>query len=319
MTDNSVLFQFNQAAITCHLSGGAMQLWTTLLQLTIENDYQPVVRHASALQTFLQMSSRQFYRVRQALVKSGFLQTIKIGQRTCYTLLLSKKQIFLQKPAENPNFAAVTADSSALAEGAALEKDAAKSEAALNDTALQESTNAGQIPDRQTPNRQKDSKQKDSKKGNDGKKADLQMRQSGLQTEGFFSHYISRADYHAAIEDFCAPYQSPYMLRHLLLQWAEMRLKNGWTLTVHGLEAMLENLRDLGAGCADTMVQIVKQTIDRRWKGFYSYQQNSRPSGTRLKKLEEKERQEEERRLRNQPKALSKFKSEHRDLSFLEE
>lgn len=317
MTDNSVLFRFNQAAITHHLTGGEMQLWMTLFQLTLENDCQPVVRYASVLQKLLKMSGRQFYRIRQALVEMGFLQTVKIGQRTCYTLLLFKKQIgecLLQESTENRSFAAVAADSSALAEDTVLEKAAAKGETAWQDTAPRESSGTEQSPNKQILN-----SQTERAKGKDGEKADTRTRQDSRQAEKFSSHYISRADYYAAIEDFCAPYQNSYMLHHMLVQWAEMRLKNGWTLTMHGIEVTLENLRSLGDGCADTMAQLVKQTIDRRWKGFHTYQQNSRPSGKRLKKLEEKERQEEERRLRNQPKALSKFKSEHRDLSFLEE
>ncbi len=100
-----------------------------------------------------------------------------------------------------------------------------------------------------------------------------------------------------------------------LLQWAEMRVKNGWTLTLWGLEALLKKLIDLSAGDVMQMGKIVAQSVKRRWKGFFPISVQAQPSGKKLLKQEEKQ-QRSNGYIHTKPS--QKFAPEGRDLSFLE-
>jgi hypothetical protein len=116
------------------------------------------------------------------------------------------------------------------------------------------------------------------------------------------------------IDIFCEKFG--YAMRADLLDWVEMRCKNGWTLTLWGLEEELKNMIKLSGGDAVLMKKIAAQSVTRCWKAFYKLNVKARPSGAKLKALEA-----EERRLRDgQKKSVpsSKFKPEGRDLSFLE-
>ena len=72
-----------------------------------------------------------------------------------------------------------------------------------------------------------------------------------------------------------------------LIQWAEMRRKNGWTLSLWGLEALFKKLIDLSGGIGAQMAQIVAQSVTRRWKGFFALKVKAKPSGEALRKQEE--------------------------------
>ena len=96
-----------------------------------------------------------------------------------------------------------------------------------------------------------------------------------------------------------------------------MRLKNGWQLTAWGLEALLENLQEIAAGSVENMIATVKKSIQRRWKGFFSYTPDSRPNGAKLRRLEEKEERDNARRINNRSGVSHKFENEGRDLSYL--
>ena len=103
----------------------------------------------------------------------------------------------------------------------------------------------------------------------------------------------------------------------------QQREQNGWTLTLWGLEELLKKLVQLAAGQIETMVEIVKQSIKRRWKGFHALKVQSRPCGEKLLKLEEKERREYEKAHPKQPAIVRKLfgvgEASDEDLSFLEE
>ena len=107
------------------------------------------------------------------------------------------------------------------------------------------------------------------------------------------------------------------MLLHSLCQWADMRLKNGWQLTAWGLEVLLENLQEIAAGSVENMIATVKKSIQRRWKGFFSYTPDSRPNGAKLRRLEEKEERAQQNHRRTYSGVTQKFKNEGRDLSYL--
>ncbi len=101
-----------------------------------------------------------------------------------------------------------------------------------------------------------------------------------------------------------------------LLQWAEMRRKNGWTLTLWGLEELFKKLIALSDGIGARMSQIVAQSVTRRWKGFFALKVKAKPSGEALRKQEEAYQPRPKSWEKANP--LQKFKPEGRDLSFLE-
>ncbi len=106
-----------------------------------------------------------------------------------------------------------------------------------------------------------------------------------------------------------------------LLQWVDMRVKNGWTLTLMGLEAVLRNLIELSAGDVMQMGKIVAQSVKRRWKGFFPLKVEAKPSGEKLRMEEEKQERRERRQQRYsgyEHKPWQKSAPESRDLSFLE-
>ena len=101
-----------------------------------------------------------------------------------------------------------------------------------------------------------------------------------------------------------------------LIQWAEMRRKNGWTLTLWGLEGLFKKLIDLSGGIGAQMAQIVAQSVTRRWKGFFALKEKAKPSGEALRKQEELH--DPRRKPWEKQNLMQKFKPEGRDLSFLE-
>ncbi len=72
------------------------------------------------------------------------------------------------------------------------------------------------------------------------------------------------------------------------------------------------------------MAAIVKQSIKRRWKGFHALKTQSRPSGEKLLKLEEKDNSGPMKKAHpKQPAIVRKLfgigEATDEDLSFLEE
>ena len=117
------------------------------------------------------------------------------------------------------------------------------------------------------------------------------------------------------IRQFCEVYGLE--VKNDLMQWAEMRRQNGWTLTLWGLETMMKNLIELSGGDAVQMRSIVAQSVTNRWKGFFSLKVKPKPSGKKLMKQEEKT-QNLYRKSWQKSAPVQKFKPEGRDLSFLE-
>ena len=123
---------------------------------------------------------------------------------------------------------------------------------------------------------------------------------------------VMNQGYRAYLQAFCRRYEN-MSLSMELTQWMEQRAKNGWTLTLWGLEALLQKLVQLAAGQISAMVDIIRQSVKRRWKGFHPLKQQSRPSGQQLCKLEEKE----QKAAQHWPSGKPKFLKEDRDLDFL--
>ena len=104
-------------------------------------------------------------------------------------------------------------------------------------------------------------------------------------------------------------------LQALLHQWGEMRAQNGWSLTQWGLWTILEKLAATAEDCIDTMIAMVRQSLERRWKTFFPVKREQKPSGQKLRRIEEQQKRDEVRRNRHLPQ--HKFKQEQRDLNFL--
>lgn len=119
------------------------------------------------------------------------------------------------------------------------------------------------------------------------------------------------------LREFAAAYENNLELWGALKNWAELRKNNGWTLTGWGMEELLHKLADLGKGCATTMAAIVRRSVEKRWKGFYTLRVDSKPSGESLRKQERREEWLNAMRQKTQ-QVTQKFKHENRDLSMLE-
>jgi len=118
------------------------------------------------------------------------------------------------------------------------------------------------------------------------------------------------------IDTFCK--QAGANVKLELLQWAEMRRQNGWTLTLWGLEELLKKLITLAEGKAEHMAEIIRQSVSRRWKGFFPLSRKANPSGEKLRKQEAARQPEHSRKPWAKPNPVHKLKPEGRDLSFLE-
>ena len=281
MTSN-ILIQFNHAATALHLSGRQMQLWMSLYEIITTHKQQDMALYTPLLLDKVQLCKRQFLRVRQALVDAGFLAIRHDENRQIrYTLLLNNREIAV----------------------ATMVEDVEKSCDVMENAENVDETSVGE--DIILPQGQRN--------GNHGNGSLI-----GSPTAAHpIAAKLTRQDYYEAIEDFCQSYNQPPMLLHSLCQWADMRLKNGWQLTAWGLEALLENLQEIAAGSVENMIATAKKSIQRRWKGFFSYTPDSRPNGAKLRRLEEKEERDNARRINNRSGVSHKFKNEGRVLSYL--
>ena len=145
-----------------------------------------------------------------------------------------------------------------------------------------------------------------------------------LQNEGMAERpsgdIILTNQYRPYIRQFCEVYGLE--VKNDLMQWAEMRRQNGWTLTLWGLETMMKNLIELSGGDAVQMRSIVAQSVTNRWKGFFSLKVKPKPSGAKLLAEEAKQNNISSKNYgypdNYNRKPVQKFKPEGRDLSFLE-
>ena len=104
------------------------------------------------------------------------------------------------------------------------------------------------------------------------------------------AHYTSgdvllNGSYRKRLAQFTEKYNS-LDLRGKLESWIAMRQENGWTLGSWGLDTLLEKLVMLGNGEIKVMAAIVKQSLDRRWKGFHKLRMGGNVSGEKLRQQE---------------------------------
>ena len=104
------------------------------------------------------------------------------------------------------------------------------------------------------------------------------------------AHYTSgdvllNGSYRKRLAQFTEKYNS-LDLRGKLESWIAMRQENGWTLGSWGLDTLLEKLVMLGNGEIKVMAAIVKQSLERRWKGFHKLRMGGNVSGEKLRQQE---------------------------------
>ena len=106
---------------------------------------------------------------------------------------------------------------------------------------------------------------------------------------------MADGSYRSEIIKFCSGLRAENIDRSVmveleteLMNWCTMRKENGWALTMQGLKALLQKLKALSVQNAATMLEIVRTSIRRRWKGFYALRIESKPSGKKLLTMEEK-------------------------------
>ena len=280
---------FNQYAVKENLSAGAILLWHQLFfTMQRKNQFADVQQHTAVLTAMLDVTRQGLQAMRQTLIDKGLLAIRQDEhQQIFYTLLLNGRVV-----GEKAALVEVTADNG-------------QSDRSLRH-ASRDTSPEGRGYDKPVCCISK-----------------LSPRESwqaeGL-TERASGDIILTNRIRPYIEQFCEKF-GPAM-KGDLIQWAEMRRKNGWTLTLWGLEALFKNLIELSAGNGAQMSQIVAQSVKRRWKGFFALKVKPKPSGAKL--LEEEAAQNgtpsegSGYNRRYNPKPVHKFKPEGRDLSFLE-
>ncbi len=96
---------------------------------------------------------------------------------------------------------------------------------------------------------------------------------------------LLNGSYRKRLAQFIEKYNS-LDLRGKLESWIAMRQENGWTLGSWGLDTLLEKLVMLGNGEIKVMAAIVKQSLERRWKGFHKLRMGGNVSGEKLRQQE---------------------------------
>ena len=314
------LDRFNQLAAKQYLSAGAILLWQRLyFTMQRKNQFADLQQNTAALIAQLNITRQGLQLMRQALIEKGFLKVrVDEHQQTFYTLMLDGKvvgeganiqtenavgAVDHNGPFQNKNLSSANGRMWA-SRSEARQSRSGEILAAPKDfsTSLRfgRNDNCDGMPDTHTS----------CVVG-----ADAHIRPlTEVLTERASGDIILTNRIRPYIDAFCDRF-GPAM-KGDLIQWAEMRRKNGWTLTLWGLEALFKKLIDLSGGIGAQMAQIVAQSVTRRWKGFFALKVKAKPSGEALRKQEELH--DPRRKPWEKANTLQKFKPEGRDLSFLE-
>ena len=321
MTAATIYRDFNRSAIASNLSGRQMQLWLKLYEFLHSYRRQDVQLYTPMLLDMLNISLSQFRRARQGLIEAGFLSIRQDSQQhTSYTLLLNGRAI------------SFVPEKSCGTSGAPSPTGIETVCATENHGTGNPSPTGIKTPNPVYAGTETVSATKNHGTGNPsptgikplnpvhaGTETACAIKNPGTgnpytQAGCSRSQYPSgdimlNGGYQADLQEFFRSFPDT-ALSGWLQQWADMRRKNGWTLTRWGLTALLDKLQSLSGGNLQTMAAIVKQSVSRRWKGFYPLKAERKPSGEKLLCMEQQQRS-------RQP-IHQKFKPEQRDLSFLE-
>ena len=299
MPASAILRDFNHHAIQCNLTGRQMQLWLKVYEFLSSYKRQDVQLYTPMLLNMLDISISQFRRARQGLIDAGFLSIRQdTQQHTSYTLLLDGEEVmfggYKQKcETGNPSPTEPLQDYS-------RKESAQKSlPAPSSAVTLQNSGKGNPSPTEEIA--------MFAITGAGSPRPDMQKELSRPQYSS--GDIMANGAYHADLQSFSTRFADA-ALSGWLQQWADMRRKNGWSLTSWGLDVLLEKLKTLAGGNLQTMTAIVRQSVTRRWKGFYPLRTERKPSGEALRRMEAQQNH-------TRP-AHQKFQNEQRDLSFLE-
>lgn len=103
-----------------------------------------------------------------------------------------------------------------------------------------------------------------------------------IPDEQYPGDILQKKTYLAVIKPFCAQLEGygKSDLETSLQQFLHKRMKQGKTLTKAGLDAMLDKLAALAERDIRRMTQIVDQSIERGWSGFYPYKPRAAAAGS---------------------------------------
>ena len=334
------LNRFQQYAVKHNLSAAAILLWQSLyLRMAGSNQFERFHQDTAGLMNLLQITRQGLIGVRKSLEQAGLLAVERDeNQRLWYTLQLDGQALQpvveeAQPATDQPNEAAAqTIDELPALQSeqacCALTDDEQEAGAVALGSTRDEKINRPAIATMQ-PSAQKnrfptsnDNVIVVALEGANRRNDNTASHDLAQPVAGSAGDIVMSKEYQIYLKAFCSRYDDS-SLHSNLTSWMQQREQNGWTLTLWGLEELLKKLVQLAAGHAETMAAIVKQSIKRRWKGFHALKTQSRPSGEKLLKLEEKEQRAYEKAHPKQPAIVRKLfgmgEATDDDLSFLEE
>ena len=312
MTAATIYRDFNRSAIASNLSGRQMQLWLKLYEFLHSYRRQDVQLYTPMLLDMLNISLSQFRRARQGLIEAGFLYIRQDSQQhTSYTLLLNGRAISFvpEKSCGTSGAPSPTGIETVCAtenHGTGNPSPTGiKTVCATKNPGTGNPSPTGIETTCATKNHETTNLSLTVGAGSPRPYAQAECSRPQYSS----GDIMLNGGYQADLQEFFRSFPDT-ALSGWLQQWADMRRKNGWTLTRWGLTALLDKLQSLSGGNLQTMAAIVKQSVSRRWKGFYPLKTERKPSGEKLLRMEQQQRS-------RQP-IHQKFKPEQRDLSFLE-
>ncbi len=318
------LEQFHRYAIKYQLSVTAVLLWQQVyFTMSEKGSYTKVQLSTSVLQALLQVTRSGLQGARQSLINKGLLVIEQDEQQNiAYTLKLAwiDLDILLARWEENHGKSLDETGRKAMAEPLAqpvyqMELPDRKAKPNMDRVLVSES-----IQDWSVTEQENDStygwsvteQEHDNTYGwsvteqeNDNtygcstvekntatSKADSNRKTDRQNTfcKAMPAHYtggdvLLNGSYRKRLAQFTEQYNS-LDLRGKLESWIAMRQENGWTLGSWGLDTLLEKLVMLGNGEIKVMAAIVKQSLDRSWKGFHKLRMGGNVSGEKLRQQE---------------------------------
>ena len=305
------LEQFHRYAIKYQLSVTAVLLWQQVyFTMSEKGSYTKVQLSTSVLQALLQVTRSGLQGARQSLINKGLLVIEQDEQQNiAYTLKLAwiDLDILLTRWEENHGKPLDETGRKAMAEPLAepayqMEMPDRAAKPSMDRALASESVQDWSAMEREhddsygwsVTEQENDNTYGCStvEKNTATSKADSN-RKTGRQStfcKAMPAHYtggdvLLNGSYRKRLAQFTEKYNS-LDLRGKLESWIAMRQENGWTLGSWGLDTLLEKLVMLGNGEIKVMAAIVKQSLERRWKGFYKLRMGGNVSGEKLRRQE---------------------------------
>ena len=305
------LEQFHRYAIKYQLSVTAVLLWQQVYFMSSEKgSYTKVQLSTSVLQALLQVTRSGLQGARQSLINKGLLIIEQDEQQNiAYTLklawidldiLLTRWEENHGKPLDETGRKAMTEPLAEPAYQMEMPDRAAKpgmDRALVNESTQDQSASEQKIDNSYgwsvTEQEHDDSYGWSTVEQNTATSKANSNRKTGRQStfcKAMPAHYtggdvLLNGSYRSRLAQFTEKYNS-LDLRGKLESWIAMRQENGWTLGSWGLDTLLEKLVMLGNGEIKVMAAIVKQSLDRRWKGFHKLRMGGNVSGEKLRQQE---------------------------------